>query len=217
MNAGSTLTLTPGQGPYLLFLAKRPDGAKEPLSGHTFPADSGVSSAEIRLMRSRFLLSAPVVALLAGAFISAAPIRAAQALVCEKLADMRLPDTTISVAEAVAQGLFTPAGANNPIANLPPFCRVAGTIAPTPDSDIRFEVWLPLDGWNGKFAGVGNGGWAGIISFGAARRAAAPRLRHRVHQYRPSGRPAASTPRSSRSTSRSSWSTSPIALITKRR
>ena len=25
---------------------------------------------------------------------------------------------------------------------------------------------MPLDNWNGKFAGVGNGGWAGIISFG---------------------------------------------------
>src|SRR5919198_1134824 len=49
---------------------------------------------------------------------------------------------------------------------LPVFCRVAGSIAPTPDSDIRFEVWMPLANWNGKFAGVGNGGWAGVISYG---------------------------------------------------
>jgi feruloyl esterase len=28
-------------------------------------------------------------------------------------------------------------------------------------------VWLPLQSWNGGFAGVGNGGWAGSISFGA--------------------------------------------------
>ena len=40
VNTGSTLTLTPGQGLYLLFLAKRPDGAYEPLSGQTFAADS---------------------------------------------------------------------------------------------------------------------------------------------------------------------------------
>ncbi len=33
-------------------------------------------------------------------------------------------------------------------------------------SQIVFEVRLPLDNWNGKFAGVGNGGWAGTISFG---------------------------------------------------
>jgi feruloyl esterase len=51
--------------------------------------------------------------------------------------------------------------------NLPPFCRVAGVIKPTSESQIRFEVWMPLQTWNGKFAGVGNGGWAGNISFGA--------------------------------------------------
>src|SRR4029453_5967923 len=32
---------------------------------------------------------------------------------------------------------------------------------------IKFEVWLPLSGWNGKFQGVGNGGTAGIISYSA--------------------------------------------------
>jgi feruloyl esterase len=35
------------------------------------------------------------------------------------------------------------------------------------------ELWMPADNWNGKFQMVGNGGWAGIISFpqmGAALR-----------------------------------------------
>ena len=41
-----------------------------------------------------------------------------------------------------------------------------GVIAPTSDSQIPFEVWLALDDWTGKFAAVGNGGWAGSISFG---------------------------------------------------
>ena len=132
-------------------------------------------------MRSRFLLSVPVVALLAGAFISAAqtapqPVVASgfsrtmavlQPVACEKLAGVRLPDTTITAAETVKGGSFTPPGSTNPIANLPPFCRVAGAIKPTKDSDILFEVWLPLEQWNGKLAGVGNGGWAGTISFGA--------------------------------------------------
>ena len=27
------------------------------------------------------------------------------------------------------------------------------------------ELWLPVENWNGKFEMVGNGGWAGIISF----------------------------------------------------
>jgi feruloyl esterase len=117
-------------------------------------------------MRSRRLLTAPA-ALLVGAFISAAPSRPASPLVCERLADVRLPDTTITTAQPVTGGSYTPPGSTNAITNLPPFCRVAGAIAPTKDSHILFEVWLPLEKWNGKFAGVGNGGWAGTINFGA--------------------------------------------------
>jgi len=50
---------------------------------------------------------------------------------------------------------------------LPAFCRVAATLTPTSDSDIKIEVWLPASGWNGKFQAVGNGGWAGMISYAA--------------------------------------------------
>ena len=153
-------------------------------------------------MRSRFLLAAPVVALLAGAFISAAqtapkPVVASgfsrtmavlQPLVCEKLAGVRLPDTTITAAETVKGGSFTPPGSTNPIANLPAFCRVAGAIKPAKDSNILFEVWLPLEQWNGKLAGVGNGGWAGTISFGALADSDQARVRGRLHEYRPRGR-----------------------------
>ena len=39
---------------------------------------------------------------------------------------------------------------------------------PTSDSHISFEVWIPEgSGWNGKFQGVGTGGFAGSISYGA--------------------------------------------------
>ena len=47
------------------------------------------------------------------------------------------------------------------------FCRVFVTIAPTPDSDIKAEVWLPISGWNRKFQAVGNGDAAGVISYDA--------------------------------------------------
>ena len=53
------------------------------------------------------------------------------------------------------------------MAALPAFCRVAVTSKPTADSDIKIEVWLPASGWNGKFQAVGNGGWAGTISYPA--------------------------------------------------
>jgi feruloyl esterase len=86
---------------------------------------------------------------------------------CASLASRQLPNTTITAAQAVTTGSFTPPGSTNALTNLPPFCRVAGTIAPTSQSHILFEVWLPLETWNGRFAGVGNGGWAGNISFGA--------------------------------------------------
>jgi feruloyl esterase len=34
---------------------------------------------------------------------------------------------------------------------------------PSSDSEIKFAVWLPVDGWNGKYRQEGNGGWAGAI------------------------------------------------------
>jgi feruloyl esterase len=46
------------------------------------------------------------------------------------------------------------------------FCRVAATLKPSGDSDIKIEVWLPLLRWNGKLMGAGNFGWAGSIMYG---------------------------------------------------
>jgi feruloyl esterase len=50
---------------------------------------------------------------------------------------------------------------------LPAHCRVAAMLKPSPDSAIEMEVWLPAENWNGKFQAVGNGGWAGVISYAA--------------------------------------------------
>jgi feruloyl esterase len=41
----------------------------------------------------------------------------------------------------------------------PAFCRVKGEIAAVPASRVGFELWLPAEGWNGKFEMVGNGGY----------------------------------------------------------
>ncbi len=118
-------------------------------------------------MRSRLSLTGPACAFLAVVFLSATQMRTAPALDCSSLADLRLPNTTITASQPITGGSFTPPGSTNAITNLPSFCRVAGVIEPTRDSHILFEVWLPLEGWNGKFAGVGNGGWAGTIGFSA--------------------------------------------------
>ncbi len=55
----------------------------------------------------------------------------------------------------------------NAYANLPAFCRIAATLKPTPDSDIKIELWMPVAGWNNKMLAVGNGAWAGSISYNA--------------------------------------------------
>jgi len=86
---------------------------------------------------------------------------------CESLTGVTLEGTTITLAQPIMEGSFTPAGAPNALTGLPAFCRVVGVIKPTSDSNIQFEVWLPLNDWSGRFVGIGNGGWAGIISYPA--------------------------------------------------
>ncbi|MGA2134386.1 MAG: tannase/feruloyl esterase family alpha/beta hydrolase [Bryobacteraceae bacterium] len=83
---------------------------------------------------------------------------------CEAIVRLGLKATTISHAESVAAGAFTtPAGKK--MSDLPAFCRVSGVIKPAPDSNILFEVWMPANNWNGKFQGMGNGGFAGAIEY----------------------------------------------------
>ena len=94
---------------------------------------------------------------------------------CESLTGLSRPGTTVTLTQAVDAGQFTPpagrAGAGrggaNPFAQLPGFCRVAATLTPVPDSEIKIEVWVLTSGWNGKLQSVGNGAWAGTISYPA--------------------------------------------------
>ena len=97
--------------------------------------------------------------------LAAVPVAAAS---CESLSSLTLPNTTITVAQSVAAGAFAPAGGGgkgkqNNFADLPAFCRVAATIKPSSDSDIKMEIWLPVTGWNGNYEANGNGGWTGSI------------------------------------------------------
>jgi feruloyl esterase len=98
---------------------------------------------------------------LAALFLAASPALAAD---CASLAHLALPDTTIETAAAIPAGLFLPPY-GGPQPDLPAFCRVAGMLHPTPDSRIRFEVWLPEKEWNKKLSGTGNGGYAGTLSY----------------------------------------------------
>ena len=96
-----------------------------------------------------------------------AALTAAPGTDCASLATLTIPDVTINAARPVAAGPFTPQGAQTAM-TVPPFCRVEATARPTSDSEIRFEVWIPpTEAWNGKFQGVGNGGYQGSISYAA--------------------------------------------------
>src|SRR5207253_5799794 len=95
---------------------------------------------------------------------------AAHGATCESLAKFTLTNMTVNMAARVRAGDFTPPGArgsNAVLKGLPAFCRVSLTLTPSADSDIKVEVWLPMTGWNDKYQAVGNGGWAGVISYPA--------------------------------------------------
>ena len=77
---------------------------------------------------------------------------------CERLKSLKVPNTAITETESIA------AGAYRGLENVPAHCRVAAVLTPSSDSHIEMELWLPVDGWNGKFEAVGNGGWAGSIN-----------------------------------------------------
>jgi feruloyl esterase len=96
------------------------------------------------------------------------------AATCESLASHRLTNGTVTAAAPVAAGAFKPPtgraggpGGSSAFAVLGPFCRVATTLKPAPRSDIKMEIWMPAAGWNGKLQVVGNGGFAGTISYPA--------------------------------------------------
>lgn len=42
-------------------------------------------------------------------------------------------------------------------------CRLRGLASPVTGSRIRFELWLPRAGWNGRYYQLGNGGFGGTI------------------------------------------------------
>jgi hypothetical protein len=113
-------------------------------------------------------------ALLLGAVVAMPNIAAAAN--CERLANLEIPDVTSIAAKSFPGGTFQPpdpAGfvptpatphASPPIPNLPAFCEVSVVVAP----QINIEIWLPLpSAWTNRFRGVGGGGYAGTISWGA--------------------------------------------------
>ena len=135
-------------------------------------------------MRQLLIITVVTGAMVAVALTLAVPtagrqVQTVPVMSCENLASMMLPDTTITVAQTAEAGAFippVPPGGRSPssaqllqFSELPAFCRVAATLKPSSDSDIKMEVWMPVAGWNGKLQAVGNGAFTGFIRYGAAR------------------------------------------------
>ncbi len=116
---------------------------------------------------------------------------------CADLASLTISDVSVSAATDMPAGPFRLPGARADAApaTVPAFCRVVAVATPTPDSHINFEVWIPQgDAWNGKFQGVGTGGFQGSISYaalaaGVNRGYATASTDNRPHGRRPWERP----------------------------
>jgi feruloyl esterase len=79
---------------------------------------------------------------------------------CERLTTAGTPQLSIVSANSMPAGVVT--APDGRTIEVPASCRVAGVARPTADSEIGFELWLPA-AWNGRYAQLGNGGFAGNI------------------------------------------------------
>ena len=119
--------------------------------------------------------------------------RPAAAQSCEALSSLKLPDATITMAQPVAAGAFTPPagggrGGGAQFTDLPAFCRVAATLKPSADSDIKIEVWLPAVGLERQVPGDRQRRLERQHRHERAGHRRPPRLRDRQHRHRTPGR-----------------------------
>ena len=83
---------------------------------------------------------------------------------CERLTALSFEGNTRVATSTLVSGGTLNVASGQTLADLPPFCRVVGVSKPTSDSNINFEVWLPVT-WNGKFVSSGEGGFAGTLNY----------------------------------------------------
>lgn len=94
-------------------------------------------------------------------------VRADEPNKCEALVQAKIEGVTVASATAVAAGaLDLPRGPMGAVdtSKVPALCRVQGSLHPSDDSNIGFELWMPATDWNGKYVQLGNGGLAGSIN-----------------------------------------------------
>jgi hypothetical protein len=101
-------------------------------------------------------MGASMVRALCAAFVLAMAVAVSQASgatarTCESLSSVAIPNTTIDSTVVDPGNATTPAS-----------CRIQLTATHPPAGDhITIWIWLPLEGWNGRFQGTGGGGFSG--------------------------------------------------------
>ncbi len=101
-------------------------------------------------------------------FIPAGPFKAP----APQIAPIPAPEPEAELAGSGPQGRGAvrppaPQGAGPAPLPVPAYCRVMMILTPSSDSKIEAAVFLPTEEWNGKLQVVGNGGWAGTVSYPA--------------------------------------------------
>lgn len=80
---------------------------------------------------------------------------------CRSISGLKLPHAVVTRAEPILEGEYlAPDGITY---SVPAFCRVSGVAVPTEDSHIKFEIWMPINSWTGRFYHQGGGGFSGNI------------------------------------------------------
>jgi feruloyl esterase len=82
---------------------------------------------------------------------------------CAALSSLDLGHVDVVAAYKIVRGEFVAPDESRH--DVPGFCRVQGEARPTRDSQIRFELWMPANGWNGRYYQLGNGGFGGTIPY----------------------------------------------------
>jgi feruloyl esterase len=81
---------------------------------------------------------------------------------CEALLTVAVESAQVTAAVLVP-GSLVPALDGTTAEVVPTFCKVTAIATPAPGSLINVELWMPTpENWNGRFQGIGNGGYAGV-------------------------------------------------------
>ena len=119
----------------------------------------------------RFLAVGVVCGVMAAVLVNLhEPVAVYAATSCDNLMSLKLSETTITSAQVQEApslpGIKVQTGPYPASRPIPDACRVAATLRPSSDSEIKMELWMPVSNWNGRYQAVGNGAFNGTINYG---------------------------------------------------